>query len=615
MVNKKAFTLAEDDLVLPRRKAFSAHKRRAANLRLKTLKRGGAKWHQRGGLTHENEENGLSLPPKPAFDEFKLPELKTIPKSEDAANSGVSAPIQKDPSGAIQSTGPLTVKLIGPTGTVLGEAPFTPETPIVEVVKKWQKEIEPKEVLAQNVDMNDPRKLKQYVLYFNDASGNSIQIDYERTDKDKTLKEINPEITRETTVITLRLRSKLYNFFERVLYGDLYYLVDVLYISNLYDYLINAEEKAEYIDLIQFKDAGQGPKSADQEPEEEELEGGGEGAVMESATEMEGAIAVIEGGKRRKARAMAKARKMLEITDGTIVGTSAAGTSASAAGTSAADTSAADAAQAQAAQAQADAAQAQADEEADEFGKKALVMTGGFLGMKWKTKREKENQYVGFPVPELTPTIEPKKDPKRFLKALVGMDTQDSTATTVDDTLFNEFFYAPDSKEAKTEGINELVASMDTSLLGRVSEFLSAFMVCQNRDPDLQKADAGKSLIPEQGIPVIIASFVKEGSGFSELWKDENGVKYFKEKLDIAQNKTRTVDKDTKEETIEDLPNLGRLPVDQQLERRDKQIDAEIEVFNLIAPKVVDDTIDDWRGKKEGQLRWNHTGKKFEFLK
>ena len=714
MVNKKDLTLTDDDLVLPRRRAFSAHKRRPANLRLKTLKHGGAK--QAGGTKEEREQAILELITSPEIDakiedgtitveEYKqlIEDLKTkkneletdrqktrtinkLNKWGMTVSTAISNSIPEDwhflgiPSGmgklkdkiykkwkanssktqeladfadketkkietAIQElekkkrkdidnknevsavaaaytaptleaaepaivtvkdesvpvvplgktsgetppTGPLTVKLIGPTGSVLDEAPFTPETPIEAVITKWEKEIKPKEGLAANVPVNDPRRLKEYVLYFDDPKGSAVKIDYEGTDAGKPLNAINTEIKPETTSITLRLRSKLYTFFEQVLYGDLYYLVDVLYIRNLYDYLANAEEKAEYVDLIQFKDSSQGPGSASEEGKTEEVdefEGGGEGDEMEGAegTEVEGTEMEMEGGKRHKARTMAKARKMLRITDGTITG---------------------------------EAANEVAADIDNEFSRKALAMSGGALGMKWRTKREKETEFIGFPVPEITPPIEPKKDTKKFLMALIGVDTAEKDKTgkplSIDDTLFNEFFYPPGSKEMKTEGINELIATMDTSLLGRVSQFLTDFMVCKVQNKDGSRADAGKSLMPEQGIPILMTNFVKEGSGFSELWQDDKGVKFFKDKLDLAQEKiTRTEEGD---EIIEDMPEIQNLPVAEQLARLDKKIDAEIEVFNLIAPKVVDDGIDDWRGKKEGQLYWNKDTKKFELLK
>ena len=262
-------------------------------------------------------------------------------------------------------------------------------------------------------------------MYFDDPKGTAVKIDYEGKDQNKTLKQI-VELGggKFSTGITLRLRSKLYTFFEQVLYGDLYYLVDVLYIRNLYDYLANAEEKAEYVDLIQFKDSSQGPGSASEEgkTEEDEFEGGAEGDEMEGAegtevegaegTEVEGTEMEMEGGKRHKARTMAKARKMLRITDGTITG---------------------------------EAANEVAAEIDNEFSRKALAMSGGALGMKWRTKREKETEFIGFPVPEITPPIEPKKDTKKFLMALIGVDTAEKDKTgkplTIDDTLFNEFFY------------------------------------------------------------------------------------------------------------------------------------------------------------------------------
>ena len=79
-----------------------------------------------------------------------------------------------------------------------------------------------------------------YVLLYKDqviVSGNEAEL-FKGTEKQKT--------------ITIYVRSKIYFFFQRVLYGNLFFLIDVQYIRNLVSFLARNEE---YKELVSFRES------------------------------------------------------------------------------------------------------------------------------------------------------------------------------------------------------------------------------------------------------------------------------------------------------------------------------------------------------------------------
>ena len=185
---------------------------------------------------------------------------------------------------------------------------------------------------------------------------------------------------------TLTIRTHVYIFFQRLLYGDLYFYVDVQYIRNVFNYLTS--ESNEYRDLIQLQPF---PADTKSEEEQEKLEQN-KALWAQAAKETSGGALELEGGA--EAVTLEGGAKKGAEDGSNAVDTSAVGGS-----------------------------------EAEQMGGE-IVQTGGAwqtggeivqTGGAWTqpAERDKDTEYVGFPVPELTPR-KVKTDYKKFILALIG---------------------------------------------------------------------------------------------------------------------------------------------------------------------------------------------------
>jgi len=357
----------------------------------------------------------------------------------------------------------IKLTLIGKTGEEVEAVDFMLSIKIEEVVAKWQSQLEGNQT-------GNP--LLKYLLFYEQGKNDTVWVDYEGKDKGKNLKQIG--ITADTT---FRIRSKLYVFFERVLYKDLYYLIDVQYIRNIFDYLSTSTESAEYVDLIQVKPFPiKNNDTTVTQQKWEELEGGTE--------------------------------------------------------------------------------------------TQHTVQSGGVIWRK-EAERADDVKYVGFPVPEYTPPIDPVTSTEKYCMALLATNTKNEK----DDNLFNDFFFAKGSTKGEKEaGINELIAKVDTSILSKIQSFLYRFVI--SVDDDESNKNKGQSVIPDSGIESIINNYLDtKKPGFVNIWGDSLKLKPLEKTLDFIEE-----NKDSEKSDVQFAI-----------------LEKETEVFNIVAPMIVDDKSSSWK--------------------
>jgi len=365
----------------------------------------------------------------------------------------------------------VKLTLIGKTGDEMDSVDFMLSVKIEEVYNKWKTNIDVEETdkPANDKPANDKSvdNLRKYLLFFDKGKNDTVWVDYEGKDKGKTLKQLG--ITGNTT---FRIRSKLYVFFERLLYKDLFYLIDIQYIRNVFNYLSTCKEVEEYTDLIQAKpfkiSTGEMTTAATEESWED---------MSESEGGMGNQLALMGGA-----------------------GTSYGGTSAS------------------------------------------TDLTGGAgvlrLIFRKEAERDEDVKFVGFPIPEYTPPIDPATDTEKYLKALLAEDTNG----VKDDELFNSLFMSEGStKEGKEKGINELIAKVDKSLLSKIKGFIDEFSVCTEAGPNF-----GNNVIPPQSTEAIISNYLDtKKEGFMNFFDTRAGVlnlKPFNNALDAIEANRGTED-------------------------------------------------------------------------
>ena len=434
----------------------------------------------------------------------------------------------------IIASGAVKLQLNNKISTNIETVSFPADAKIDDVIAKWKSQI------------------GEDFLFFDKDKNTPVLIDYEGKHKGLSLKKV---IGITGGKKTLYIRSKLYVFFQRILYGDLYYLIDMQYIRNLFDYLENSSEKAEYQDLIKFKDLpmkgvnATKNKTAKEWKEEDEIP---EDEVLEE----EGG-----GNQKKKGKMRSKLKKLLKIADKKIAEKKMA---EQAGGAALAGGSCTD-----------------------------LVCTGpgmtGGANRFWRepAQREADTRFVGFPVPEMTPKIEQKKSTTKYQEALIGKNEE----------FFDDLFFLPGTKDVKEEGISELQAQIDTTILGQMREFLTNFMKC----PEVG-VNFGEDMLTDSGLNLIMANFLKEGTGFSDIWANNDVQAELKTQLNIILSRDPS--------NNEELPPIDDLTPDEQLKRSDEQLDAELYVFKLIAPKIVGDTSDKWQNK----VQWNPAKKALELM-
>ena len=147
------------------------------------------------------------------------------------------------------------------------------DTELDEIVKKIQAAL--KDDGYNTTDYKKPvldNNLTTMQVFVNgkplDGVDETISADVIKSNLRKFLEESNPFPPK----ITINIRTKEYVFFKRLLYGDLYYLIDVQYLRNVVTYL---KQYPQFKDLTTLKPAPAGNSMADTSIwEDEEMAGG-----------------------------------------------------------------------------------------------------------------------------------------------------------------------------------------------------------------------------------------------------------------------------------------------------------------------------------------------------
>ena len=488
---------------------------------------------------------------------FFNPASDKLMLNESTPLNDASAKALKNDSKIIIKAEGIKLTLVSKTGEEIETADYMLSIKVSEVATKWAQHMTATDVPEEQKGGEDTVKapvdnsldnIRKYLLFYDKGKNDTVWVDYEGADSQKTLKQVG--ITSNTT---FRIRSKLYAFFERVLYKDLFYMIDVQYIRNMFDYLSTSEESAEYIDLLQVKPFpvknAEASAAATEQKWEDLSEGGGDRKTNKSSKNSERAIQ------------MRNARKALLLTTGNNE----------------------DADAFQRVKADADLLPNIAGLKynniiqinSNEQSGKHITSGGANFAWRKESEREEDVKYVGFPIPEYTPPIEPTTDTKKYCLALLAQDTGGKK----DDDLFNDFFFAKGSKKGEKEaGINELIAKVDTSILSKIQTFLMGFTI----GSDITALEYEKPFFPDVGIQNIMDNYLNnKKKGFFDIWKDPLKLKPFEEALDYIETNERSEKFDIK------LAVLAK----------------ETQAFNIIAPMVVDDGSSGWKFYKSS----NHT--------